>query len=179
MLLLSATTAHGFPGHTHWQLLLGKMPSKKPCCWVQLTQVISPAAAHCTGTQGAVCLALLRSNTVRSLRLSDQAQTATPCTCAGLGGIAIAGRRGTAKSVMARGLHQLLPPIEVVDGSWCNANPDTPREWEVGCGVCFATTELLKVQALPILHVDLSAMLPQWLHDCATASHRRRVHGKA
>ena len=32
---------------------------------------------------------------------------------------------------MARGLHQLLPPIEVVDGSWCNANPDTPREWEV------------------------------------------------
>ncbi|GJP58809.1 hypothetical protein CLOP_g3658, partial [Closterium sp. NIES-67] len=49
-----------------------------------------------------------------------------------LGGVALVGGHGTGKTVMARSLQQLLPPIAVVTGSWANADPTRPEEWEDG-----------------------------------------------
>ncbi|MEX0588106.1 MAG: ATP-binding protein, partial [Cyanobium sp.] len=82
----------------------------------------------------------------------------------GLGGVVIAGGRGTGKSVLARGLHALLPPIDVLDlgtpssgqpaAAALNIDPQHPEDWDAP-----TRARLTELGADPT-GVDTSALLP-------------------
>jgi magnesium chelatase subunit D len=79
----------------------------------------------------------------------------------GLGGVVIAGGRGTGKSVLARGLHALLPPIDVLDvgGQALNIDPQRPDDWDEA--TCLRLAELAADPTGPITSEPFtSALLP-------------------
>ncbi len=68
----------------------------------------------------------------------------------GIGGVLLAGAKGTAKSVLARGIHALLPPIEVVQGSPYQDDPQHPEEWWL-----HPTTVVTQVVPPPFVQIPL------------------------
>ena len=74
-----------------------------------------------------------------------------------LGGVVIAGRRGTAKSVMARAIYNLLPPIEIIKGSLYNCDPVQPQNWDDNTVVQYGDTALenIPTQIVPAPFVQI------------------------
>ncbi len=75
-----------------------------------------------------------------------------------LGGVVIAGGRGTGKSVLARGLHALLPPIDVLDadgGVGRNLDPQNPEEWDAATRERITGEAPSTVIAAPFVQIPL------------------------
>lgn len=75
-----------------------------------------------------------------------------------MGGVVISGGRGTAKSIMARSLHRLLPPIEVLKGSQFNIEPEG-----LGGMDDFLKTELLNPDSTPLEERETEIIEPPFV----------------
>ena len=73
----------------------------------------------------------------------------------GLGGVAIAGKRGTAKSVMARGIHALLPPIEVIKNNPFHCDPHAPEAWDDRTISLYSDTQDIPTEIIPAPFVQI------------------------